>query len=239
MPTGERSPTRQRIVAAAMRLFGEQGYAATTVAEIEAAAGLSPGSGSLYRHFPSKQALLAEGVRTQIESGEDLVAFLSDRAALDALPPRARLAMVARAGLRRLDRERDLNRLLVRDLGRFPDLLTAMREGEIQRIYRLVTQWLATQAPAAERDWAALAAVIIGSVSHYWLLCDVFGEHPAGIDEERYVAALAEMAAGLLGNADRNNETTMQPARRNHEPDDSRPRALRSPKDRPGHHLPS
>jgi AcrR family transcriptional regulator len=206
MPTQERTPTRQRIVAAAMRLFGEQGYTATTVAEIEAAAGLSPGSGSLYRHFRSKQELLAEGVRTQIESGEDLVAFLSDPAALDALPARARLAMVARAGLRRLDRERDLNRLLVRDLARFPDLLTAMREGEIQRIYRLVTQWLATQAPAAERDWAALAAVIIGSVSHYWLLCDVFGEHPSGIDEERYLAALAEMAAGLLGNADRNKE---------------------------------
>jgi hypothetical protein len=34
-----------------MRLFGEQGYAATTVVEIEAAAGLSPGSGSLDRHF--------------------------------------------------------------------------------------------------------------------------------------------------------------------------------------------
>ena len=60
MPEEPRS-TRQRLVAEAMRLFGEQGYAATTVAEIEAAAGLSPGSGSLYRHFPSKQALLAEG----------------------------------------------------------------------------------------------------------------------------------------------------------------------------------
>jgi hypothetical protein len=93
----------------------------------------------------------------------------------------------------------DLNRLLVRDFGRFPDLLTAMREGEIQRIYRLVTQWLATQAPAAERDWAALAAVIIGSVSHYWLLCDVFGNHPAGSDEERYVASLAEWQRGCSG----------------------------------------
>jgi DNA-binding transcriptional regulator YbjK len=60
MPDDPR-PTRQRIIDQAMRLFGEQGYAATTIAQIEAAAGLSPGSGSLYRHFPSKQALLAEG----------------------------------------------------------------------------------------------------------------------------------------------------------------------------------
>lgn len=203
----KQGPTRERIVTAAMRLFGEQGYAATTVAEIEAAAGLSPGSGSLYRHFPSKEALLAEGVRTQIQSGADLVAFLSDAAALDSLPARERLAMVARAGLRRLDRERDLNRLLVRDLNQFPELLAAMREGEIQRIYRLVTQWLAAQAaPGDGRDWPALAAVIVGSVSHYWLLRDVFGAHPAGIGEERYVAALADLAAALLADPTRSKQ---------------------------------
>lgn len=46
-------PTRQRIIAEAMRLFGGQGYATTTIAQIESATGLSPGSGGLYRHFPS------------------------------------------------------------------------------------------------------------------------------------------------------------------------------------------
>ncbi|MGH9208726.1 MAG: TetR/AcrR family transcriptional regulator, partial [Acidimicrobiales bacterium] len=45
MPT---TPTRERLVTEAMRLFGEQGYKATSVAQIEAAAGLAPGSGALY-----------------------------------------------------------------------------------------------------------------------------------------------------------------------------------------------
>jgi DNA-binding transcriptional regulator YbjK len=54
-------PTRQRIIDQATRLFGEQGHAAPTIAQIEAVASLSPGSGSLYPHFPSKDALLAEG----------------------------------------------------------------------------------------------------------------------------------------------------------------------------------
>ncbi|HEY3008994.1 MAG TPA: helix-turn-helix domain-containing protein, partial [Micromonosporaceae bacterium] len=49
--------TKDTIVAAAMELFGRQGYHATTVAQIEAAAGLSAGAGGLYRHFPSKRAL--------------------------------------------------------------------------------------------------------------------------------------------------------------------------------------
>jgi AcrR family transcriptional regulator len=193
-------PTRQRIIAEAMRLFGEQGYAATTIAQIEAAAGLSPGSGSLYRHFPSKQALLAEGVRQQIAAGEELLSFISDPAGLDSLALSERLAVIARAGLRRLDQERDLSRLLVRDLAHFPDLLAEMAKEETEPVYRVVATWLAEQAGpgAPERDWPALAAVLVNATSHYWLLDDVFGQHLAGIDEDRYVAALVELAAALL-----------------------------------------
>jgi AcrR family transcriptional regulator len=193
-------PTRQRIIDQAMRLFGEQGYAATTVAQIEAAAGLSPGSGSLYRHFPSKHALLAEGVRQQIDAGEELLSLISDPAGLDTLALSERLAVIARAGLRRLDQERDLTRLLVRDLGRFPDLLAEMAQEETEPVFRVVATWLAEQAGpgAPERDWLALAAVLVNATTHYWLLGDIFGQDPAGISQDRYVAALAELAARLL-----------------------------------------
>jgi hypothetical protein len=51
--------------------------------------------------------------------------------------------------------------------------------------------------------------VLIGAVSHYRLLCDVFGEHPAGIDEDRYLTALAELAGGIL-DADHNNKEDAQ-----------------------------
>ena len=165
-------PTRQRIIDQAMRLFGEQGYAATTVAQIEAAAGLSPGSGSLYRHFPSKQALLAEGVRQQIAAGEQLLSFIADPASFATLGLSERLEVIARAGLRRLDQERDLTRLVVRDLARFPDLLTEMAQEEIVPVYRVVAAWLAEQAgsQAPERDWLALAAVAVNATTHYWLL---------------------------------------------------------------------
>jgi AcrR family transcriptional regulator len=196
----EPRPTRQCIIDEAMRLFGEQGYAATTIAQIEAAAGLSPGSGSLYRHFPSKDALLAEGVRQQIAAGEELLSFIADPASFATLGLSERLVVIARAGLRRLDQERDLTRLVVRDLARFPDLLVEMAQEEIEPVYRVVAAWLAEQAGprAPERDWLALAAVAVNATTHYWLLGDIFGEDPAGIDEDRYVAALAELAAGLF-----------------------------------------
>jgi AcrR family transcriptional regulator len=182
-----------------MRLFGEQGYAATTIAQIEAAAGLSPGSGGLYRHFPSKHALLAEGVRQQIAAGEELLSFIADPASFATLALSERLAVIARAGLRRLDQERDLTRLLVRDRARFPDLLAEMGRDEIEPVTHVVAEWLAEQArtQAPERDWPALAAVLVNATTH-WLLGDVFGEDPAGIDEDRDVAALAELAARLL-----------------------------------------
>lgn len=196
--------TRARVVAEAMRLFGEQGYAKTTVAEIERAAGLSPGSGSLYRHFRSKEELLAEGVRGKVAENAGLLAMIGDPQAMAALPLRERLAGLARAGLRRLEQERDLNRMVVRDLAAFPALLDEVREGEMRRIHAAVAQWLRTQAgpgdagESGERDWDALAVVLVGSVSHFWLLRDVFGTHPSGLDEDRWVAAFVDLAEQLL-----------------------------------------
>jgi AcrR family transcriptional regulator len=50
--------SRETLLREARRLFAERGYAATSVADVQAAAGLAPGSGALYKHFPSKRALL-------------------------------------------------------------------------------------------------------------------------------------------------------------------------------------
>jgi AcrR family transcriptional regulator len=50
--------TRDQLKSAAARLFREQGFHGTSVAEIAAASWIT--KSSLYHHFPSKQALLAE-----------------------------------------------------------------------------------------------------------------------------------------------------------------------------------
>src|SRR4051812_18238536 len=179
-----------------MDLFGRQGYHATTIAQIEAAAGLSAGSGALYRHFRSKRALLEEGLRRQAEAGRPLLAYLDDPAAVAGLPRRERFLAVARAGLRRLDAERDVNRLLLRDLASFPDLLERVRATELKRVHEAFTTWLHRELPDAT-DPGALATVLMSAVSHYWVLTDVFGgPHPHGVDQERFLQALATLAAG-------------------------------------------
>jgi len=197
------------VLDAAMDLFGRQGYRATTIAQIEQAAGLTPGAGGLYRHFPSKRALLEAGLRRQFDAGRELADLLDpsqpdptrfDPGAVprgDAVAP---LVAVARAGLRRLEQERDLNRVLVRDLADFPDLLAEVRDRELRRVHGALVAWLRTSPAASsesmDADIEALAAVLMGAVSHFWILRDVFGgEHPLGVDEERYLGALAALAA--------------------------------------------
>jgi AcrR family transcriptional regulator len=65
--TAPDASTRDRLLDAAIALFARQGYASTSIADIHRACGLSPGSGALYKHFPSKKALLQEAVRRQVE----------------------------------------------------------------------------------------------------------------------------------------------------------------------------
>ena len=175
-----------------MDLFGRQGYRATTIAQIEAAAGLSAGAGGLYRHFKSKRAVLEEALRRQPEQTQPLVAYLTGPA-MEDLPRRERFLAVARAGLRRLAEERDINRLLLRDLSTFPDLLALVREQELVRVHDALTEWTRHEFPDAP-DPAATAAVLIAAVSHYWTFLDVFdGDHPH-VDEGRFLNALADLA---------------------------------------------
>ena len=140
---GSVQTTRDRVLAAAMDLFGRQGYGPTTVAQIERAAGLSVGAGGLYRHFRSKKAILVEGLRRHAEAGQGLLAVLDGTASADELPPRERLLALGRAGLARLEQERDLNRLLVRDLAQFPELLEQVREAEVRAVFDGLRHWLA------------------------------------------------------------------------------------------------
>jgi AcrR family transcriptional regulator len=195
---------RERIVTAAMRLFGERGYSGTTVAQIEAAAGLSPGAGGIYRHFPSKRAILEAGLAAQIAGQADLIAMIEEPGALESLPLRDRLLIVAGAGLRRLEQEQDLNRLVMRDLSQFPELLDRVGREDIAPVFRAFAGWLRSQAvDEVDQDWDAIAMALMGAVTHFWILGDIFGLHPAGIEEDRYLSAVAALAECVLTPAER------------------------------------
>lgn len=85
--------TRDRIKQAALPLFASRGFAGTSIAAIEAAAGLAPRAGAFYRHFPSKESLFEELAGQRITETPDEFDFDGLKAIADT---RAELIAIAR-----------------------------------------------------------------------------------------------------------------------------------------------
>ncbi|WUH97972.1 TetR/AcrR family transcriptional regulator [Spirillospora sp. NBC_00431] len=193
--------TRERIVAESLRLFADRGYTATSVAEIEAAAGLSPGAGGLYRHFRSKEEVLASAIREHIDRTRRQINDVLDQATVyEDRPLETRLRMTCQAGLAKMREEQDLIRVLFRDLDQFPNLVAEMREGIVNPLYDGIATWLAAQPEfeGADEDWPAVATILGGAVVNYWLANESMYEPPSGIDEKRFVESWARLGLGLV-----------------------------------------
>jgi len=191
---GVRQPTKQRLLAEGVRLFAEKGFRETTVGEIEAAAGLQPRRGALYRHFPSKEALLEAALEQHLQS------LAAATPALDRAPDadqREETISLGRWLLGELDRERPIVRILEQDGDRLPQLRDRFRDALVEPGYQ-VTADLARRllGRAAHRiDIEALAAVLLGSLVNYRRSTWTFGAIPAGVDEERFLNTWADLAA--------------------------------------------
>jgi AcrR family transcriptional regulator len=180
--------TRDRIVDEAMRLFSQHGYAATSIAKIEAAAGLSPGAGGLYHHFKSKQDVLAAGIErhlSRLDALRDIQRVLSP---LDDL--KAELTLTARYILTELDSESELLRIVASEARNRPEMLTSAVDRLVNSTFDGFARWIEErmQPSDGERDARAIAAVGLGSLLSSRLLRDVIGI-PAQVDDEALVGA--------------------------------------------------
>jgi AcrR family transcriptional regulator len=190
--------TRQRIVEAAVELFARQGYARTTVGQIEAAAGLTPRAGGFYKHFPSKDAVLEVALEQQTEAVDTVIAGLRE-SPLGGSP--AELRLLGRVVMNELDSERDLLRIVMKDGEQFPDLRREFFERFPRRGYGIAQQWLRRTLAERDREVAdpeSLAAVLMGGLVHFFLIETVFGEPPPGTDRERFLDAWVESTLALL-----------------------------------------
>jgi AcrR family transcriptional regulator len=191
------STTRERIVEEAMRLFSEHGYAGTSVATIEAAAGLTPGAGGMYHHFPTKEAVLAAGIERQLAR---LAALREIRTALGQLGDlHAELTLTARYILAELDNESELLRILASEARNRPGLLTAAVEQLVSSTYTGFAAWIGERGERAipAEEAAAIAAIGLGSLLSWRLLRDVLGV-AAQIDDHTLVHTWVRMMAAAL-----------------------------------------
>jgi AcrR family transcriptional regulator len=191
------STTRERIVDEAMRLFSQHGYAATSIAKIEAAAGLTPGAGGLYHHFDSKEAVLAAGIERQLAR---LDALREIRRVLTPLGDlKAELTLTARYVLTELDSESELLRILASEARTRPQLLTAAVEQLVSSTFEGFAAWIAERAerPISSEEAAATAALGLGSLLSSRLLRDVLGI-PAQVDDETLVDTWVQLMVRAL-----------------------------------------
>ena len=191
------TPTRERIVEEAMRLFSQNGYAATSITKIEAAAGLTPGAGGIYHHFSSKEAVLAAGIERQLAR---LGALREIRDVLGPLGDlKAELTLTARYILAELDREAELLRILASESRNQPQLLTNAVGQLVTSTYAGFAAWVSEHATREipDDEAAAIAAFGLGSLLSSRLLRDVLAI-PAQIDDQAMVDTWVRMMSSAV-----------------------------------------
>ncbi len=174
--------TRERILDEAMRLFSEHGYAATSIAKIEAASGLTPGAGGLYHHFASKEELLAAGIERQLSR---LAALREIRQVLGSLDDlKAELTLTARYILAELDSESELLRILASEVRNRPQVLTTAVEQLVSSMFTGFAVWIGERAerPIAAEEARTIATFGLGALLSSRLLRDVLGI-PTEVDD--------------------------------------------------------
>lgn len=189
---------RDEMIDTGMRLFAERGFAATTVADIQTACGLTAGSGALYKHFASKLAVLEAGVHRYVtDLDERRTGFVG------GLPddPGAALQQIAVAVTDAMAGDRSIIRITMRDLEAFPDLLDTLWQGLLGALYQELTDWVGVQAALGRvtvTDPAATAAVLVASLTYPTVLHALIGRQPGSVDPAAYLRAWVDTATATL-----------------------------------------
>jgi AcrR family transcriptional regulator len=183
---------------AALSLFAQQGFKATTVGAIETEAGMAPRSGALYQHFKGKQQLLEAALDRELSVMDDL------ESALGMLPLgdfRAELTLLARWNLASLDRRADLIRFVRREAHLLPRRLrNQLYERLVGNPYGLIVEWLGRhfdEAGVQRPDLEALAMILIEPMAAYKELDLTFQRVPGAVDDERFIDAWVEVGLAV------------------------------------------
>lgn len=180
------TPTRERLVAEAMKLFSDKGFEATSVSQIEAAAGLSAGSGALYRHFKSKDALLAAGIDRQLDRRAAMKDIRTLFAGLGDL--HSELTVLGRYLLTVIDQESELLQIAARTPAGLSERLDTAYAALVDGLCDEFAGWIGAWAPAARPEQImVLASLGINSLLGERIAANLFRRPSAPSSDQQYL----------------------------------------------------
>ena len=190
--------TRDRLLDAAIALFARQGYSSTSVADIQQACGLSPGSGALYKHFPSKKALLQEATRRQVEQmGATWDEYNRTR------PSDTKSAL--RQGAEQIWASFENNAQLLRVMFREPKALDEMIDDLWSAVAATAYQRTARALSAAKdagvsrvEDPEATSTVLVAALAYLPIMQLLIRRNPGKLDADRFREAWLRLAEGAF-----------------------------------------
>jgi AcrR family transcriptional regulator len=175
-------------------------------ADIRLAAEMTAGSGALYKHFSSKQALLAEVVGTHTATMRQGRRSFAETAPDDLQAALRHLVYAVWAAMRR---DHQVLRVLLRDLDKFPELLDQLWREIRTDVYDEFTAWLTARKARGLLDLPdpeATSAVLLASLTYYPILDTLIGHTPADLAADRFAEAWISTALATLPGAPTSGE---------------------------------
>jgi AcrR family transcriptional regulator len=188
--------TRERVLAAAARLFGDRGFESTTIAAIAAEAGVSPET--VYAGFRNKRTLLGELIRRAVRGGEasPVLEQSGPRAVAAATDQREQLRLFADDISSRLERVGPLVEVLsgaARTEPELAELLAKLHGERLENLRRFVAALSANGPLRIEPEVALDTVWALASPDLHRLLT-----RARGWTRERYCSWLADSLAAIL-----------------------------------------
>jgi AcrR family transcriptional regulator len=200
MPEGlrerKKQRTREQIIDAAMRLFAERGYHATTIADIATAADVAPRT--FFSYFPSKEAVVFHDADRNLEG---LASALRDRlpgeTAFDAL--RRWIDAMFDEWMSNEDEELLRKRLCREDEG-----LANFQGGMLARMNELLLEAIARDLgePSDALRPRLVAAATMAALTSLEGSFDEKAEHPVSVGKSQALAVLDDAMLFLRGGID-------------------------------------
>lgn len=133
--TEEALPTRDKILETALRLFSRNGYLGATTREIAREAGVA--EVTLFRHFPSKEALFGEVINRYsfLPALKGILPEVRDRSYEEAL------TIIARQFIESLTLKKDLVKIMNSEMQRYPEKIRTIHHAIIDGIFKALASY--------------------------------------------------------------------------------------------------